>query len=527
MVRLLWGVMLLSFVTGCGGFTSNNSAERFTLVAPSHTNVAAVHISGVCQDKLDDLTVTVTGNFTGSPLTLTCTDGQYEADITVDQAQTDLEATQDTYSATAQIIFDTTPPAVSITHPANGGFVGVQVSVSGTCEAGLLVALTGDLQSGINIPCLESGQFTATVQFNLLPTVGQRELIASQTDLAGNTGTDSATYDFDNTVPGHPTLTLNISAGNPNFPSDPRVSADNTPVLTGTVADADGGSIEIFADSLCATPVIGSQTIPSGGNLNITNISFANDGSADGLKRFYARVTGVNGVQNPGGCYSTLLSYRLDTTPPVITVASPQNGQSYYAGSSLLFSGTCENGTPVDITLDGSTHQAPCSSSAFSTSLNLPGSTGATTATFAQTDLANLNTSESVTFTLTLGPPTNPEIAITSPASGSVIDVSNPVTVSGTCTSHPVMNSTITFTGSVVGTTTTNCISDGSAYGGTFSTSLQFSTVANPTLTATQIKTDTNTTYTSTVSYQVAPANPTTLTLNHDAGHPTYTTTPH
>lgn len=480
----------------------------------------------MCIDDEGFPSVTLSGNFAESPLELTCTDRQYSGSITISQPQTNLEATQSKYTSNASVILDTTAPTVAIVSPANGSLVGAQVTITGTCEASLPVVLTGDLQNTVNTLCTESSEFSVSVEFNLLPTVGQRQLVATQTDLAGNVGTNTATYDFNNTTPTQPNLTLNISPGHPDHPSTPPVSADYTPTLTGTVGDADGGVIEIFTDAQCATAAVGSQTIPIGGNLNITNINFAQDGSADGLQRFYARVTGPNGVQNPGGCFNTTLSYRLDTQAPNLVVASPQSGGAYYSGSSLIFSGSCEAGTPVSITLDGVTHSAPCSSNIFSIPLVLPNTTGTTTANFQQTDLANLDTDVTVNFSLTLGPPADPQIHITSPAAQSVIDVSAPVTVSGTCTAHPAISASITFTGDIVGNATTNCISDGSAYGGTFTTDLQFSTVTTPAVTAKQTNLETQVEYTSSITYQVAPANPTSLTLNVDAGHPNYTTTP-
>ena len=90
---------------------------------------------------------------------------------------------------------DNTAPLVAITAPAAGTSTAAGLTVSGTCEAGLNVTLSGDLTTDVVTACA-GGVFSDAVIFTA--PLGNKTVTATQTDAAGNIGSDSRVFDKSN-----------------------------------------------------------------------------------------------------------------------------------------------------------------------------------------------------------------------------------------------------------------------------------------------------------------------------------------
>jgi hypothetical protein len=96
-------------------------------------------------------------------------------------------------------------PQVEIESPSNGAYVAQnRVSVSGSCSHGdsflnPSVELSGDLQAFIQVACDDNGQFSAEVQLTVGD--GEKNIRATQSDIAGNIGQSERQVLLDTTPP--------------------------------------------------------------------------------------------------------------------------------------------------------------------------------------------------------------------------------------------------------------------------------------------------------------------------------------
>lgn len=439
------GLLILS-LTGCGGFKASKVDALITIEAPEYTNQTSVDIFGKCDPKSTE-PVTISGNFTGSPLTADCIEKAYTATITLHEETTTVVADQGEATANATIIFDDVPPVVAVTFPVPSGVIGSNVYVSGTCESGLEVELSGDMNRSVRTPCTDN-QFIANVVMNIEPAGGPRTLNAQQTDRAGNVGTTTASYTFDNTAPGNPSLTLTVT--NPYTSSNPVISTDTTPTLAGTVAGADNGRVHVYESSNCAGLPKATIVVPVGGALSAT-LSYASDGSDDGVKRYFARALGANGVASPSHCFNTGQSYRLDTQPPNVTLSSHANGARVRAGVQQTLRGACESGLPVTLKVGLETFTLNCNNRSYSRSLNMPNEFGPLTITYSQTDLVGNSFTGTTVIEITAQPDnTPPELNFINLSTGDQLikgqlfvltglcDANIPLQISGSALAAPV-----------------------------------------------------------------------------------------
>jgi len=79
----------------------------------------------------------------------------------------------------------------------------------------------------------------------------------------------------------------------------------------------DGASVLLFDDVNCLNQVDGPSAIASGA-INFAGISYATDGTDDGLKRYHVALT--DPIGNNSTCTSIGLSYTLDNIGPTVTV---------------------------------------------------------------------------------------------------------------------------------------------------------------------------------------------------------------
>ncbi len=101
-------------------------------------------------------------------------------------------------------------------------------------------------------------------------------------------------------------------------PLDGSISQVGTPQidLSGAVAE-DGGSVQIYDDNTCVNAQGSAQTITSGA-VSVTDVSYLTDGTEDGPKVFYVRVT--DAIGNVSSCTPLGLDYILDTIAPTISI---------------------------------------------------------------------------------------------------------------------------------------------------------------------------------------------------------------
>jgi hypothetical protein len=172
--------------------------------------------------------------------------------------------------------------------------LGVQLHTNNTCTA--LVGST--TASAATADIVSSALSDATWNF-----------YAKVTDTYGNGSCAAATvtYALDTTAPANPTGWTLTS------PSNGTISNDNTPIVNGTgIAGEDGSTAKLYSDPSCSTNI--DNAVISAGSFSMTGISYATDGTADGVKTYYGRI--VDQFGNQSGCVNLGLSYTFDRTAP-------------------------------------------------------------------------------------------------------------------------------------------------------------------------------------------------------------------
>lgn len=169
---------------------------------------------------------------------------------------------------------------------------------------------------------------------NVIPEI----LAAAVQDLAGNNNNafsvlnDGDVY-FDNIAPTNPDIlswTWGLSS-----PLDGSFSTDSTPQISLSGAGSEeSGTIQMYNDVSCITPEGSSSAILSS-NSNITDIAYLVDGTDDGLKDFFTKIT--DDVGNESNCVPVSLSYTFDTQAPFATVSQALTQQDPADDLNLFF----------------------------------------------------------------------------------------------------------------------------------------------------------------------------------------------
>ena len=274
-----------------------------------------------------------------------------------------------------------TPPAVQITSPADGALTMqslTAVSGSVTGSAPVTVSVNGIAAT------VTGGTWTATVPLAL----GANTLTATATNAFG-----AANGSITVTRGDPPTISLTAPAGGTLF--------GHTPVtVTGTVAGT--APVSVSVNGVAATgsgdSFTASVPIVEGGNTLV--------------------ATATNGF----GSASAQVAVTLDTTPPIVHIASPADGSKTTA-SSVTVTGTVTDASPIaSFAVNG--QAVALAGGAFSTTVSLAEGSNPISAT--ATDAAG-NTG-SAGIVVTRGDP--PTISIATPASGALLGQSS-VAVTG------------------------------------------------------------------------------------------------
>jgi hypothetical protein len=178
-------------------FINDMTAPAVRITAPAANTVAqtGVNLQGTCENGL---AVQLSGAGLSGPASTACNAGNFAVAIsftagdgvkTITVTQTDGAGNIGTDSR--NFVRDNTAPVVRITAPAAGTSAAAGLTISGTCESGLQVNISGAVNAASSTACA-GGAFTAAITFSA--GNGAKLITVSQTDLAGNTGTDSRSF---------------------------------------------------------------------------------------------------------------------------------------------------------------------------------------------------------------------------------------------------------------------------------------------------------------------------------------------
>lgn len=270
----------------------------------------------------------------------------------------------------ADFTIDSIAPALAISSPANNSYHRSSATLTGTCETGLNITFSGDIQATFNIAC-SGGSFNQLVNFS--DNDGTKTINLSQTDAAGNITTVSRDLIRDEVAPVM-TKTGGIS---PDF------TKNNTPNAWSGVCE---GNYTIS--------VSGSQTT----TFNCTSGSWSWTPSSKTVDGVYSYDLVQTDAAGNTSAPPLTLSWERDATPPVFAVTAPfalsSGGTKNLLNnaSSVSLTGSCEGTNTIQVTGDA-TNTFSCSSSSWT--WNSPTFTTDATRSFVfnQTDSAgNIST---------------------------------------------------------------------------------------------------------------------------------------
>ncbi len=372
------------------------------------------------------------------------------------------KAGNSTVLATNAFTIDSTAPTVAITSPVMNSSANIanvaSFAISGSCsEEGRNIAISG--AASATTTCT-SGTWAVNLNLSAAPQ-GSLAINATQSDVAGNSTTTSITYIKDTIAP-----SLVISSP----VSGSYINASNVGVTT--VSGTCSESSQSVTFSGAAT---GTVACISGSFSKSLNFS----GAAEGAVTLTASITDV-----AGNTTATSKNYVKDTILPTLTLVSTSgidiNNSNY---SNYGLNGTCsENGMSVSVTADGSIQTATCSSGTWSLAFDFTGSPQGAVSVIAtindaagNTNTANLSLNKNTTI---------PTLGITTPVANSYANISNvsAFVISGNCSAI----------GQAVNITAPVSANNTCSVGGTWSVTLDLSSLPQGDFTIAYNHTDTS-----------------------------------
>jgi hypothetical protein len=397
---------------------------------------------------------------------------------------------------------DTSPPTPpSISTPTSYPFTTRErtLNISGSCHAGYLVSLTGDITG--DVTCSPEGNFSLSLSRE---SDGTYILEFSQINYISTVSEKIKTsWTIDSSLPTTPVIT------SPN--SNPYISSDSNLLIVGTCSE--GSTIKIAGSTTDSTGCIDNSfnfsieansygafnysiyaINVSGGSSTATILQWTRDSSVPASPVISSPVTttvvtntnslningscvdgntvvlsgqssnsnlcsgssfsfNVSAVSNGTYVYSVLqktpsnissgavgITWIRDATPPLAPlITSPLISPFYSNSDNLSIAGTCETGARVRMDGDFIT-ETICLNSKFNFSIT---KSNASTYNFAlnQTDNAG-NTSVQISFQWILDKTAPPTPLINSPAGNPIISNASSLTISGSCEGLNVVNLT-------------------------------------------------------------------------------------
>ncbi len=410
-----------------------------TIVTPvngSSTGSVLQSVSGACETGS---TVNLSGDFLGSPVSVTCASSAYVRMVTLTSgngsktvvaSQTDFVGNVSP-TASSTITLGILPLAPTISSPISGSFTNTtSQTVIGTCETGATVNLSGNiLGSPVTTLCAASA-YSQAVTLN--GGQGLNTISLTQTNAAGTSPTASLNLTLDSTAPVAPTITSPINNSFTNTTSQTILGACET----GATVNINGALVGAPLTATC---------VASAYSLAVTLTA------ANGSKSISATQTDAALNTSP----ATNISITYDNVVPLApTITSPLNGSSTNSTAQTIL-GACETGATVNISgaIVGSPVSASCVASSYSRAVTLNTGDGVKAVSATQTDLSNnISAATNISVTLDTGVPAAP--TITSPTNGSSTN-SSAQTVVGACET----GATVNISGAIVGSpVTTSCV---------------------------------------------------------------------
>ena len=389
--------------------------------SPFTSNSSSLILSGACETGA---VVAVSGDANQS---VQCFGNQYsvlipksaDGSYVFSLKQTDPAGLESTSLSFTWIRDTTAPNPVALNAPATSPFTSsnVNLAISGTCETGSTVSLTGD--DNYSTVCTSSA-FSFTVSKS---TDGTFNFSLTQTDIALNSSAPVLLqWVKTQTAPGVPVIT------SPS--TNPHQSFGSTVTMLGTCTS--GMTVELTGDAELTTNCLNNS------------FSFSIGKSSDGTYAFSLRQ------KNPENTYSDPVNFSWirDTAPPSAPViTSPSLNPSYTNQDSVTLAGTCGSGNKVVLSGDTNTIETDCvagNTFSFTISKTIDLSYQFS---IAQKDTAG-NTSPNASFTWVRDTLAPSAVSITSPINNPTISSDNSITLSGACEA----SATVSMTGAETGT---------------------------------------------------------------------------
>ena len=276
-------------------------------------------VSGGCEVGNE---VTIRGDVTPSPTTFICSTGGYSGEsltLSSGEGQKSLYLSQkdavDNVSGIAfyKVVVDSIDPTVTINN--NLSWINIanssSVALSGSCsEEGRDVSIHSNGLSQTFLTLCLLGQWQ--VGLDLTGAVdGSQVFTVDHEDIAGNTAAQrSLTLIKDTAIPSAADIqswTWGIDPANGSNSNDYTVLLSMT-----SIGGEDGDVVKIYNAANCSGTERDSQAIAS--NSITSDITFASDGSDDGLQSFYVQIG--DAVENASTCVDIQRSFTLDTLMP-------------------------------------------------------------------------------------------------------------------------------------------------------------------------------------------------------------------
>ncbi len=330
---------------------------------PHYSNQTSVQLSGTC---VSGNTVRVEGG-NGVEGTTTCAQNSFTLNVTRPDDGTfnfDLYQRSTTGIDSSNLAFEWTldrvaPTIPTLNSPATSPFTsnGNSVVVAGDCEDEALVTLDGDSQQ--QVACSQ-GHFSFTVGAT---TDGLKNLLISQTDLAGNTSPQANQIWIRDTV-----APLQVTLQNPT--TNPFTSGDTFLALTGTCET--GATV-----ALITLPANSSTTLPCSPT---GSFSFPISQPGNGIYSYVLKQQDVAGNASADLTFEWTVDMTIPSTPIIL---SPNISPVYTNTRTLTLNLSCSTFSPLpgelalsgdivssEVTSPAGSLTAPCSGNAAQFQLN-------------------------------------------------------------------------------------------------------------------------------------------------------------
>jgi len=416
--------------TPANGSWTNDSTPTYsgtisvTPALPAGTEIV-IYVDGA---EVGRTTANALGNWTFTPVTPLSAGTHTVSALAVNTTQ----GVQSANSNTNTFTLDVTAPTVSVTTPAEGARINNPlptysgtVSDDGPGPYTVAIRVDGNLLGNATVTG-NTWTFTPTVPL----AEGAHTVLATASDAAGNTATDSNAFTLDLTPPAVVVTT----------PAEGARINNPLPTYSGTVSDDGPGPLTVVV-TVDGT-VLGNATV-TGNTWTFTPTTPL----AEGVHTVTATATDV-----AGNTATDSNIFTVDVTAPTVSVTAPAEGSSIN-NTTPTYSGTVSDDGPgpytVSITVDGTVlGNATVTGNTWTFTPTTPLAEGAHTVTATATDAAGNTATDSNNFTVDV---TAPTVAVTAPAEGSSTNDTTP-TYSGTVEAGATV--VITVDGVVLGNAT-------------------------------------------------------------------------